>query len=443
MIERPGMSDLNLPGEPGAEVARERPALGNRARIKAIMAGSAGSLIEWYDFYVYAFTALYFAPAFFPSGDRTAQLLNVAGVYAAGFFTRPLGAWFFGRYADRHGRKTGMIHCVLMMGTGSLLIGALPTHATIGVFAPILLLLARLVQGFSTGGQYGAAATYLAEMPAEGSRGFFASFQYVTLIAGQLGALLTLLVLQTVFAEEEIRAWAWRLPFLLGSLFAVCILFLQRAMRETLPTGTHDRRAGSLHELARHPRSLFIVIVISSAGALVLYTFSTYMQKFLVNTTGLSIRTASIVMTSAMLLFMVVQPFMGALSDRIGRRNNLTLFGGLMALAAVPLLTLMARATNPVHAFLLVSAALLILSLYSSVSGLFKSELFPSHIRALGVGLPHNIATAVMGGTAEFLALLAKREGHESWFYWYVAAIALLALFAARQIRPGRHALGS
>ncbi len=420
-----------LPGD-GAQIR-------DRDRIRAILAGSAGNLIEWYDFYIYAFTALYFAPAFFPSGDRTAQLLDVAGVYAAGFFIRPLGAWFFGRYADRHGRKVAMVHCVLLMGAGSLLVGMLPTHASLGGFAPVLLLLARLLQGFSTGGQYGPAATYLAETPAESSRGFFASFQYVTLIAGQLSALVVLLVLQGLFAETEIRAWAWRLPFFLGFLLAVSILLLRRAMHETV---TPNAKAGNLRELARHPRSLFIVTAISGAGALVLYTFTTYMQKFLVNTTGLTIKTASGVMTCAMLFFMVIQPFMGALSDRIGRRTNLLLFGGLMALAAVPLLSLIARTANAFHAFLLVAAALLIMSFYSSISGLFKSELFPAHVRALGVGLAHNIATALFGGTAEFFALFAKRLGHEGWFYWYVAFVALLACFSATLISRTRATLG-
>jgi MHS family alpha-ketoglutarate permease-like MFS transporter len=419
----------------------QSPTLSHRERIRAILAGSAGSLIEWYDFYVYAFTALYFASSFFPSGDRTAQLLDVAGIYASGFLVRPLGAWFFGRYADRHGRKAGMVYCILLMGAGSLLVAILPGYASIGGFAPALLLLARLIQGFSTGGQYGPAATYLAETPTEEHRGFFASFQYVTLIAGQLGALLVLLLLQYFFSDTQIRAWAWRVPFFLGAALAASILVLRHAMRETITPNQHVGKAGGLRELFQYPRSLFIVTAISGAGALVLYTFSTYMQKFLVNTAGLSIHAASKAMTGALLIFMLVQPFIGAMSDKIGRRNNLLLFGGLMTVMAVPLLSLAAQANNPTHAFFIVTTALLVLSFYSSVSGLFKSELFPVHIRALGVGLAHNIATAALGGTAEFLALLAKKHGHENWFYWYVAAVSLLAFFSAMLIDPKRASL--
>jgi MHS family alpha-ketoglutarate permease-like MFS transporter len=414
--------------------------ISDRERIRAIMAGSIGSLIEWYDFYVYAFTALYFAPAFFPSGDRTAQLLDVAGIYASGFLIRPLGAWFFGRYADRHGRKAGIVYCVLLMGAGSLLVGVLPTHASIGNLAPACLLFARLLQGFSTGGQYGSAATYLAETPTEKSRGFFSSFQYVTLIAGQLGALTILLLLQSILSDTEIRAWGWRIPFILGFVLAATILILRHQMRETIST-KGNIRAGNLRELARHPRSLFIVTTISGAGALVLYTFTTYMQKFLVNTTGLSISAASKVMTGSLLVFMIVQPLMGAISDRFGRRLHLMLFGGLMTVAAVPLLSLASRAASPLEAFFIVTSALLILSFYSSISGLFKSELFPVHVRALGVGLAHNIATAALGGTAELLALFAKQQGHEDWFYTYVAIVAAIAFFSATLIKPRPTAL--
>src|SRR3989344_8890940 len=198
MSDRSGRA--GVPADPGAAPAT-RPAaadpLDRKTRARAAVAGSAGNLIEWYDFYAYAYTALYFASSFFPEGDRTAQLINVAAIYAAGFLIRPLGGWYFGRYADRHGRRAAMIASVLLMGAGSLLVAILPTYATIGAAAPALLLVARLMQGFSTGGQYGAAATYLSEIAEPGKRGFYASFQFVTLIGGQLFALLTVFLLQT------------------------------------------------------------------------------------------------------------------------------------------------------------------------------------------------------------------------------------------------------
>jgi MHS family alpha-ketoglutarate permease-like MFS transporter len=407
-------------------------------RIGAIAAGSAGNLIEWYDFYTYAFTALYFAPSFFPSGNRTAQLLDVAGIYAVGFLIRPLGAWYFGRYGDRKGRKAAMVYSVLLMGTGSLLVAVMPTYRAIGGAAPVLLLLARLLQGFSTGGQYGPAAAYLSETPSEKRRGFFASFQYVTLIGGQLGALLVLMLLQHLLSGDTLRAWAWRIPFLIGAVLAFSILSFSHAMVEPAVAPRAGAERGGLRALAQHRRSLLIVMAISGAGALVLYTFTTYMQKFLVNTAGMDIKIVSGVMIAAMLVFMLLQPALGALSDRIGRRRNLMLFGGLMTLLAMPLLMSLSRVSDGYTAFMLVAASLFILSFYSSVSGLFKSELFPAHVRALGVGVAHNIATAIFGGTAEFAALFARQHGHETWFYAYVAAICLLAFCSAFFIGDAR-----
>lgn len=401
-------------------------------RVRAVVAGSAGNLIEWYDFYVYAFTSLYFAAAFFPEGDRTAQLLNVAGIYAAGFLIRPLGGWFFGRFSDRNGRRAGMVVSVLMMGVGSLMIAVLPTYAQAGAFAPLLLLIARLIQGFSTGGQYGAAATYLSEISRKGRRGFIASFQFVTLIGGQLSALLVLVVLQQTLGDDVIREWAWRVPFAIGAVLALTVLFFRNHMHETGQVGTPDLDAGTFRALAAHPKSVMFVVSLSASGAICLYTFTTYMQKFLVNTSGMSAQTASGVMTGAVIVFMLLQPIIGRLSDTIGRRTCLLIFSGMMTLAAVPLLSMLENAgTTPRGAFALVVAALLILSFYTSVSGLFKAELFPAHVRALGVGFAHSVAAAIFGGTAEWVALLCKQLGFESAFYWYVAFAAGVAFLTA------------
>lgn len=414
-----------------------------RQRIVAVMAGSAGNLIEWYDFYVYAFTSLYFAAAFFPAGDRTAQLLNVAGIYAAGFLIRPIGGWFFGRYSDRRGRRAGMVLSVLMMGAGSLMIAALPTYAVAGALAPLLLLIARLLQGFSTGGQYGAAASYLSEISKKGRRGFIASFQFVTLIGGQLGALLVLVILQQTLGDAALRDWAWRIPFVIGAVLAVTVLLFSKHMHETGDVGTPAVDAGTFRALAAHPKSVAFVVSLSASGAICLYTFTTYMQKFLVNTSGMSTTTASSVMTGAVVVFMLLQPIIGRLSDTIGRRTCLLIFSGLMTVGAVPLLSGLAGAGGSAfEAFALVVAALLILSFYTSVSGLFKAELFPSHVRALGVGFAHSVAAAIFGGTAEYVALLCKQMGQESLFYWYVAAAAgtafLTALLMPEPSREGR-----
>ena len=189
-------------------------------RIWAIFASSSGNLVEWFDFYAYAFTAFYFAPAFFPKGNQTTQLLQTAAVFAIGFLMRPVGGYVFGFVADKFGRKNSMMISVLMMCAGSLAIAVLPTYETIGTAAPVLLLLARMVQGLSVGGEYGTSATYMSEVALPGKRGFYASFQYVTLIGGQLLASLVVLIVQLMLSDSELRAWGWRIPFVIGAIFS-------------------------------------------------------------------------------------------------------------------------------------------------------------------------------------------------------------------------------
>jgi len=404
-----------------------------RKRVFAIVAASSGNLVEWFDFYVYAFAAIYFAGSFFPKSDPTVQLLNTAGVFAAGFLMRPIGGWLFGRIADRYGRKRSLLISVVMMCGGSLMIACLPTYASIGVGAPALLLVARLIQGLSVGGEYGTTATYMSEVALRGQRGFFSSFQYVTLIGGQLLAVLLIVAMEQLLTEAEIRAWGWRIPFVVGALAAVIALLLRRTLEETQSQEARaNKEAGSLTGLFRHhKRAFFTVLGYTAGGSLIFYTFTTYMQKYLVNTVGLPIKTASYVMTAALFLYMCMQPAFGALSDRIGRRTNMLLFGGLGTLCTVPILTTLQVVRSPVVAFLLIILALAIVSFYTSISGIVKAEMFPPEVRALGVGLAYAVANAIFGGSAEYVALGLKTLGHESAFYWYVTAMMVLAFLVS------------
>ncbi|MCG8293449.1 MFS family transporter [Pseudomonas entomophila] len=404
-------------------------------RIFAIVGASSGNLVEWFDFYVYAFCAIYFAPAFFPSDNPTVQLLNTAGVFAAGFLMRPIGGWIFGRLADRHGRKNSLMTSVLMMCFGSLIIACLPTYASIGAWAPALLLLARLIQGLSVGGEYGTTATYMSEVALRGQRGFFASFQYVTLIGGQLLAVLVVVILQQLLTEEELRAYGWRIPFVVGAIAALISLMLRRSLKETSSAeNRQDKEAGTIGGLFRHHTAAFITVLgYTAGGSLIFYTFTTYMQKYLVNTAGMNAKSASFVMTGALFLFMILQPVFGMLSDRIGRRNSMLLFGALGTIFTVPLLMALKTVTSPFMAFVLVTLALCIVSFYTSISGLVKAEMFPPQVRALGVGLAYAVANAVFGGSAEYVALNLKNMGMENTFYWYVTVMMAIAfLFSLR-----------
>lgn len=407
------MSDKKNPAE-----------LSTRSRLKSIVRGSIGNLIEWYDWYVYAAFSIYFAKSFFPNGDLTAQLLNTSAIFAVGFFMRPVGGWLMGSYADRHGRKKALIASVLIMCVGSLIIAITPSYQSIGIAAPALLVFARLLQGLSVGGEYASSATYLSEMATPNRRGYFSSFQYVTLIAGQLFALLILILLQHCFlSTEQLELWGWRIPFVIGALLSLVALQLRLGMQETEAFLTKKKvpaQESLFRILMRYPREIFIVIGLTMGGTLAFYTYSTYMQKYLVTTAGLTKDDATMVSAATLFVFMLIQPFVGALSDKIGRRPILIAFGVLGTIGTVPILSALSQVTSAWGAFFYIMLALVIVSGYTSINAVVKAELFPVEIRTLGVGLPYAITVSIFGGTAEYIAFWFKANGMERGFYWYV-----------------------
>jgi len=402
--------------------------------LRAIVSGSIGNLVEWFDWYTYSAFALYFAPVFFPKASPTAQLLNAAAIFAVGFLMRPLGAGLLGRYADRHGRRAALLLSVWLMAGGSLLIAVSPGYATLGLGAPALLLLARLLQGLSVGGEYGTSATYLSEMAGAQHRGFWSSFQYLTLMGGQLLALLVQLALQQVLSAGQLTTWGWRVPFALGAAAALGALLLRQHMPETAAFAqtqaatTPAARPSAWRQLQAYPRETLTVVGLTLGGTLAFYTFTTYIQKFLVNTSGFSKEQATGIAFGAMAVALLFQPLLGAVSDRIGRRPVLLFFGIGATLGTVPLLRALGQASSPWVAGGLLVAALFVVSGYTSINAVVKAELFPTAVRALGVGLPYALTTAIFGGTAEYLALFAKTQGHAEAFYWYVTACAALSL---------------
>jgi len=401
-------------------------------RIKSIFGGALGNLIEWYDWYIYSAFSLYFAASFFPKGNLTAQLLHTAAIFAVGFLMRPVGGLLMGVYADKKGRRAALVASVMLMCFGSLLIALAPTYHMVGIWSPAILVFARLIQGISVGGEYGVSATYLSEMASSRYRGFYSSFQYVTLIMGQLIALLVLIVLQRyVLTQEQLYSWGWRIPFLIGALGAYVGFYLRCRINET-DSFEHESppklKQNPLVGLIKHPKEEMVVIGLTMGGTLAFYTYSTYMQKFIVNTIGLSRDTATLLSASTLVVFMVVQPLFGLLSDIIGRRRLLITFGILGSVTTVPILTTLSSTQNPWLIFALITTALLIVSTYTSISAIVKAELFPVEIRALGVSLPYAIAVSVFGGTAEYIALWSKSMGHEAWFFWYVSFCIMLSL---------------
>lgn len=346
---------------------------------------------------------------------------------------RPVGGWWLGVYADRHGRKAALSLSVLLMATGSAIVAVCPGFDTIGVAAPVVLVLARLLQGLSVGGEYGASATYMSEMAGARHRGFAASFQYVTLIGGQLLALAVAVLLQAVLSEAELTAWGWRIPFVIGALGALVALWLRRSIAETdafEAVPAHARR-DLFRRLWEYRRRVVLVVMLGAGGSLAFYTFTTYMQKFLVNSAGWTKAEASATSAATLVVYLLMQPLFGALSDRIGRRPQLIAFGVLGVAGTVPLMTALSTVGSRTEGFVLILAALTVLSCYTAISGLVKAELFPAPVRALGVGLPYAVSVSLFGGTAEYAALAFKSAGHESGFFWYVTAMLGVSLAAA------------
>lgn len=403
----------------------------NRRITGNIIRGSIGNMMEWYDWFVYITLAIYFSAQFFPKGDPTSQLLNSAAVFAVGFLMRPLGSILMGRYADRHGRRAAITLSVTGMALGSLLIALTPGYSKIGVLAPTLLVIARLIQGLSVGGEYATTATYLSEMAKSGRRGFYSSFQYVTIVLGQVLGIAVLLILQYMFTKSQMTAWGWRIPFVIGAIGALSILWMQFSMDESeqfAKMGSETRAiAGTFRTLMKHKKASLIVVGLTLGGTISYYTFTTYALTFMVNTVKLDKITVSWINFFALLIFALIQPLGGMLSDRVGRRPLLLGFGILGTLLTAPIFLIMQNTKNPISAFLLMVLGLVIVSGYTSINAVVKAELFPVEIRALGVGLPYALTVAIFGGTVDYVALWLKHIGSEQLFFFYISACVFVS----------------
>lgn len=403
-----------------------------RRRVRAIVIGSLGNLVEWYDFYAFTAFSLYFAGAFFPNKDPVVAQLNAMVLFAATFLVRPIGGWLFGYLADRYGRRLSLIASVVCMCFGSVLIAITPTYASIGLGAPVLLAVARIIEGLSLGGEYGASATYLTEMADQRNRGFYSSFQYVTLIGGQLTAIIVLLCLQRIFlTPDQLKTWGWRIPFAIGGLLAIFVAYMRRDLPETEAFNEAKQAvspSGSLTGLLRYPRELLLVVGLTAGGTASFYTFTVYSQTLLKLTAGLSNDQTTLVIFATLVFATILQPLYGALSDRIGRKPLLIWFGVVGTLATVPLLTMLGTNKSPWMAFVLLALAWLFVAGYTSINAVVKAELFPTSVRALGVGVPYALTVSIFGGTVPMVALFLKAHGHPTWFAYYLAFMVFISL---------------
>ncbi|SPL97041.1 dicarboxylic acid transporter PcaT [[Actinomadura] parvosata subsp. kistnae] len=416
----------------------------SKARVpwKAVVGGSIGNMVEWYDWFVYSSFAVYFAASFFPEGNDTAKLLNTAAIFAVGFFMRPLGGWLLGRYADRKGRKAALTLTVTLMSASALLIAIAPTYEAVGYLGALVLVVARLLQGLSVGGEYAASATYLTEATPRGRRGFASSFQYVSMTAGQLVGLGLQIILQNTMSKEALSSYGWRIPFIVGAAAAAVVFYLRRNLLETEAYDEEERESGkgrgTIRALLGHKKEALLVIALTMGGTVAYYTYTTYLTKYLSNSAGLPKETATLVSFCALFIFMCLQPLAGGLSDRIGRRPLLITFGIGSMLGTVPLMTALGGVDGFGGGLVLSLIGLVIVTGYTSINAVVKAELFPTNVRALGVALPYAIANALFGGTAEYVALWFKDNGIESGFFWYVSGCAAISLVVYLTMRETR-----
>lgn len=414
--------------------------LDDRAALKRSISntlkGSAGNLVEWYDVYVYSVFAVYFESQFFSADDKNSTVY-VWAIFAATFLMRPIGAWYFGRFADRYGRRLALTVSVTMMAACSFLIALTPTAATIGGWAALILLFARLLQGFATGGEYGASATYMSEAALPGRRGLLSSFHYVTLVGGHVLAQLTLLTMLIFWAKPEISAWGWRIAFGIGGLAAIVVFWLRRTMDESLGHDSIEaaregkaKASGSMYELFVHQwRPLLLCFLITAGGTVAFYTYSVNGPKMIQSAfAGNDVMTGTLINLGVLTFLMVLQPIGGWLSDSIGRKSLLVFFGVGGVLYSWYLITQLPHQHDPIWAFLTLALGFVILTGYTSINAVVKAELFPTHVRALGVGFGYAMANSLFGGTAPLLYQGALKTDRVNDFAIYVTAIIAVSL---------------
>ncbi|RJQ81847.1 MFS transporter [Pseudonocardiaceae bacterium YIM PH 21723] len=393
---------------------------------EAVLAAAIGNGLEWFDWNVYAIFAVYFAPGFFPRGDPTVALLSTLAIFAVGFFFRPLGGLLLAAYADRHGRRNALTLATLIMAAGSLLIAVTPGYSSIGLAAPLLLLLARCAQGLSTGGEFSAAATYIAEIAPAGRRGLYGSVFYISVTVSTLFATLVAAVLTSVFGRDGVADWAWRLPFAFGALLGLYALYLRRRLPETEPfTRSEPVARPTVELLRRHPAQVARMVGFTLGGTIAFYTFGVYLPTYAQKAAHIPAVPALWAAVAAQLVFLLVLPLVGSLSDRIGRRPLLLGTAGGTALLAVPAFGLLNGSAWSL--FLVMTAMLIVFAGYGAVSPSAKAEMFPTEVRAAGLGLPYALTVAIFGGTAPLVVESLAARGLASWFPWYIAVLCVIS----------------
>ncbi len=414
------------------------PSETHRLPVRQLVAASIGNAIEWYDWTIYATFSIFFATQIFPKENAALALISTLATYALAFFFRPLGGWLLGRFADLRGRRTAMLLTIVLMAGGSLAIGLLPTFALVGWLAPVLLLLARIAQGMSLGGEVSNASAYLAEIAPPERRGRYSAFFYIStgaavLLASLLGALLT-----AVLTDEQLASYGWRIPFIIGGLLGVVGLWLRRAMPETDQFEENKAKAEALRHpllttLREHPKAVGQLVGFTLLSTLCYYTFFSALTPFAVSSRGADAGEVFVALSIGTALFVALQYPMGALSDRFGRRPQLLVWSAATAVLIVPLSTLIGPGLG--NLLIVFCVGLGLYTMMTSIAPAVMSELFPTELRGLGIGAWYNLTVAVFGGTAPLVIQSLSQAGLADAFFWYVAVGAVIAFLVILTLR--------
>ncbi len=407
----------------------------HRLPVRTLIAASVGNAVEWYDWTVYATFSIYFATQIFPSGNESAAFIGTFATYALAFFFRPLGGMLLGRFADLRGRKAAMLLTITLMAGGSMVIAFLPTFGQVGWLAPALLLLARIAQGMSLGGEVSNASAYLAEIAPPERRGRYSSFFYIStgsavLIASVLGALLA-----DSLSDDQLNSYGWRIPFVVGGLLGLVGLWLRKDMSETEQFEENKAKAQAIKNplmmtLREHPRAVAQLIGFTLLNTLCYYTFFSAMTPFAVKQQGIDDSTVFIALSIGTALFVVLQYPFGWTADRFGRKPQLLVWSALIAVLVVPLSTLVRPGAGFGSMLVVFCVGLGLYAMMASIAPAIMSELFPTELRGLGIGAWYNLTVAIFGGTAPLVIQTLGDAGHSNYFFFYVAGGAVIAFLS-------------
>lgn len=402
-----------------------------RFPLRPILAATVGHAVEWFDWTIYSLFAVYFASQVFPKGNETAARLAVFAMFAAAFFLRPLGGWLMGRFADMAGRRGAMMLCVALMAGGSFVIGALPTFEQIGWASPVVLIVARIAQGIAAGGELSNTSAYLSEVAPPERRGRYTSFMYMgtgfaLIVATGLGFWLA-----RVLSAAQMAEFGWRIPFILGGVFALVGLFMRKDLKESELFEEHAAKKMEkvtnplMTTLRRYPKSVLHVLGTTMLFAVVYYTFIGAINTEAVATYKANGQDVFMALTISMVLFIALQYPLGALSDRIGRKPMFLIFTGFFAVGMVPLSGIVSNSFPKLLALYCIGFAMFAFA--SSIIPAVMAELFPTEVRSTGIGAWYNITVAIFGGTAPYVITWLGSTGNAGKFYWVVSGVAAIA----------------